>query len=167
MLPLTRRAIVGLFMGLLAMPAMAETSSTVHATLWDSGPDAVGSFDAGRNMGLAMPDEGAADAPMGITLDTQEVPAGDVTFKVDNTSQFYEHEMVVAAIADPSKPLPFNADANEVDEDAAGAIGEVPETAPGDSGEVTLHLAPGKYILFCNIAGHYAMGMWTLLTVSG
>jgi uncharacterized cupredoxin-like copper-binding protein len=28
-------------------------------------------------------------------------------------------------------------------------------------------MQPGTYILYCNIAGHYAMGMWTLLTVTG
>jgi uncharacterized cupredoxin-like copper-binding protein len=26
-------------------------------------------------------------------------------------------------------------------------------------------LKPGRYILYCNIPGHYALGMWTLLTV--
>ncbi len=43
----------------------------------------------------------------------------------------------------------------------------MPETEPGESGQVTLHLNPGTYILFCNIPGHYAMGMWTLLKVTG
>jgi uncharacterized cupredoxin-like copper-binding protein len=24
----------------------------------------------------------------------------------------------------------------------------------------------GTYMIYCNIAGHYAMGMWTLVTVA-
>ena len=28
-------------------------------------------------------------------------------------------------------------------------------------------LKPGLYILYCNIPGHYVLGMWTLMTVTG
>jgi len=52
-----------------------------------------------------------------------------------------------------------------MDEEAAGAIGEVAETLPGESGSVVLHLRPGIYMLTCNIPNHYAMGMWTLINV--
>ena len=31
--------------------------------------------------------------------------------------------------------------------------------------ELRLHLTPGKYLLFCNIPGHFANGMWTEVTV--
>jgi uncharacterized cupredoxin-like copper-binding protein len=43
--------------------------------------------------------------------------------------------------------------------------GEGDGIAPGESGWVTLQLAPGRYELICNLAGHYAAGMWTTLVV--
>ena len=38
--------------------------------------------------------------------------------------------------------------------------------AAGSAGWVTLDLAPGRYELVCNLPGHYAAGMYTLLTVT-
>lgn len=40
------------------------------------------------------------------------------------------------------------------------------ELKPHTSGSVTVNMPPGTYILYCNIAGHYAMGMWTIITVT-
>ena len=34
------------------------------------------------------------------------------------------------------------------------ALGEVPERKPGQSGEITLDLTKGTYMLVSNIAGH-------------
>jgi uncharacterized cupredoxin-like copper-binding protein len=54
-----------------------------------------------------------------------------------------------------------------VDEAAAGTIARMKELRPQTSGSATFNLQPGTYILYCNIAGHYMMGMWTLLKVTG
>ena len=54
-----------------------------------------------------------------------------------------------------------------VDEAAAGVIARGKELRPHASGSVTATLQPGTYILFCNVGGHYVMGMWTLMTVTG
>lgn len=53
-----------------------------------------------------------------------------------------------------------------VDEVATGRTAQVAELKPHGSGAVTVEVKPGTYILFCNIAGHYVMGMWTLVTVT-
>ncbi len=151
--------------GLVAVPAFAETHTDVHVSLWDKGESSMDAFGDGPPMGMAM----AADktkATMGITPDVTTVKAGEITLIATNDSKDFIHEMVVAPVADPSTPLPYDKDEGAVDEEAAGAIGEVSETDPGDSGQVTLHLKPGTYVLFCNVPGHYAMGMWTLLTVT-
>ncbi|MFO1033373.1 MAG: sulfocyanin-like copper-binding protein [Hyphomicrobiales bacterium] len=45
-------------------------------------------------------------------------------------------------------------------------LGSVNEIAPNASApSLTLNLDPGKYLLYCNIAGHYAYGMWTVIDV--
>lgn len=165
------KQILGLFLALAvmvagALPSFAETHSVVTVSLWDKGADAMADFDENTVLGVGTSSADMATATMGITADPATVPAGDVTFKVTNTSDGFEHEMVVAPLADASAPLPYDKSAARLDEDAMGAIGEVAETAPGDSGEVTLNLKPGTYILFCNIEGHYAMGMWTTFTVT-
>ncbi len=56
----------------------------------------------------------------------------------------------------------------EVDESKAGmAIGKIAksELAPGKSASVVFDLAPGKYVLFCNLWGHYKDGMHTAFEV--
>ena len=148
-------------------PAFAtDPTNVIQVDLWDKGLDAVGAFDDTKPimMGMAGADR-MAEAPMGVKVDRATVPAGEVEFRVVNTSDDLEHEMIVVPIADTGTPLPYNADTGRFDEDAAGAIGEVPETEAGGKGALVLHLDPGTYMLACNIAGHYAMGMWTLITV--
>lgn len=92
--------------------------------------------------------------------------AGDIKFEVTNDSKDLVHEMVVGPVADVSKPLPYDKALMKVNEDAAGHLGEVAELEPGQTGALRLPLKPGKYILYCNIPGHYALGMWTVFTVT-
>ena len=75
--------------------------------------------------------------------------------------------MMVLPVEDATKQLPYDADKMQVDEEAAGTLGEVAETEPGKTGTVTLSLKPGNYLLFCNMPGHYMMGLWTMITVKG
>ncbi len=147
------------------MVMAGDAKVTVNVSLWDSGETAMDNLMDGPNLGMALGGDTTL-ATMGITPDLTTVSGGDITFVMTNNSSWLIHEMVVAPVADVNAPLPYVDDDMEVDEDAAGAIGEVPETDPGQSGSVTLHLDPGTYILFCNIPGHYAMGMWATITVT-
>ncbi len=103
---------------------------------------------------------------MGIKESVKSAREGVVTFKVKNNSKDTVHEMIVMYMADPSKMLPYIAGEQRVDEDKAGDKGEVSELDPGKSGSLTVNLKPGKYLLICNVPGHYAAGMWTELTVT-
>lgn len=111
--------------------------------------------------------EAMKTAMMGITADRLEVPAGEVTFEFTNDSARLEHEMLVAPIADMATPMPHDTAKMRVDESLSNVLGEVAELLPAASGSLTLTLAPGSYLLYCNLQGHYAMGMWTILTVKG
>ena len=145
--------------------AMAGT--TVKVSLWDKGASSMDMMDSIKPMGMAMMSADMTMATMGITLDTASVAAGEVTFEAVNASKDIIHEMILAPVVDQAKGLPYLVDDMKVDEDAAGHLGEVSELVPGKSGALTLTLKPGTYILFCNIPGHYAMGMWTLIKVTG
>ena len=153
--------------GMAGKVVAAENKTVVTVDLWDDTGALMDAFDP--DMPILMATAGAAfkdSAPMGVTPDQYLVPAGEVEFQVTNSSKDLEHEMIVVPIADPDIPLPYNPNTGRFDEDAAGAIGEVPETEPGASGSLVLHLDPGVYMLACNIATHYAMGMWTLIRVA-
>jgi uncharacterized cupredoxin-like copper-binding protein len=146
----------------------AAADSTVNVSLWDKGDasmDMMGKMDP---MGMAM--MAGADmsmATMGIALDAASVPAGAVTFAVTNDSKVMIHEMVITPVADTSTPLPYDKEQTKVDEDAAGHLAEVAELDPGANGTLTIDMKPGTYLLYCNIPGHYELGMWALLAVTG
>lgn len=171
---LTRRTALGLMAGtaaamtLNASMATAEdvTKTIVQVNMWDHGAEQMSGFDMNHRVMLGTTDAAFKDdAPMGFTPNKYVIAHGEVTFVATNTSEIQEHEMIIIPISDVTAALPYNTDSERLDEDAAGSIGEVSETAPGKTGEVTVTLEPGIYMLACNIAGHYAMGMWTLITV--
>ena len=74
---------------------------------------------------------------------------------------------MISKIEDQSKELPYPAEAMVVDEEAAGRTAVVKDLRPHDSGSVTVEMQPGTYILYCTIAGHYAVGIWTIVTATG
>ena len=152
--------VTALSAGGLALPALAAPT-VVQVALTDAGAEA----SLATDLGMTMKGDPKM-AVMHVSADKTEVPAGEVTFTVTNQSKEIVHEMLVVKVADTGKPLPYVEDESRVDEDAAGHLGEVSELDPGGSGSLTLTLDKGTYMLFCNIPGHYAAGMWTLVKVN-
>jgi uncharacterized cupredoxin-like copper-binding protein len=143
----------------------AHASATViKVSLWDRGAMSMNMLGHGPMMGMAMGP--MHKAPMGIAVSTRTVPAGDVTFAVTNASKSLVHEMVVAPIKDEKTALPYDKAGQKVAEDATGHLGEVAELESRRKGSLTLNMKPGRYILYCNVPGHYVLGMWTLITVN-
>ena len=62
--------------------------------------------------------------------------------------------------------MPMDADGVRVDEDKLKGMKELGDVHPGKSRSNTLNLKAGKYLLFCNEAGHFKAGMYTILTVA-
>ncbi|MCF6272615.1 MAG: plastocyanin/azurin family copper-binding protein [Rhodobacteraceae bacterium] len=152
-----------LALGAFSIPALADTDAGVTLTvnLWDAGAK-METFADHRVINNVPRYEDS----MGIMISAATIPAGEVTFLVTNGSADIEHEMVVAALPDMAAGLPYEEDTARVNEDIDGAnLGEVPELAPGASGGLTIRLKSGTYVLYCNIPGHYASGMWAILTV--
>jgi len=169
---MTRRgalALMALAVPMLSLTPANAAETTINVTLWDKGPNSMDGMDSMAPMGMNM--DGAAmkanAATMGVDVDVASVPAGQVTFAVTNASKGTIHEMLVLPIPDAGAQLPYDPDTKRLDEEGAHDLGEVSELDPGASGKLTLTLEPGSYMLVCNIAGHYAMGMWTLIEVTG
>jgi uncharacterized cupredoxin-like copper-binding protein len=149
----------GLGLAFLVTSACADT--VVKAELWDKGAN----VEMPTGLSYATPGLDLSKATMGIKLSRNSARSGEVTFRVKNISKDTVHEMIVMYLQDPSKPLPYIDKETRVDEDKAGDKGEVSELEPGQSGSLTVKLVPGKYLLICNVPGHYAAGMWTEFTV--
>jgi uncharacterized cupredoxin-like copper-binding protein len=107
-----------------------------------------------------------------VTPDVAVAPAGLVTFIATNNGTMI-HEMVVVKTDLAPDALPTLADGS-VDEAALDSPGEISEFDPGMTSMVTLDLAAGNYVLFCNVVldvppnppmSHYALGMYTGFTV--
>ncbi len=90
--------------------------------------------------------------------------AGSVTITAPNEGGA-PHELVVAKTNDDPAKLPTVADGS-VDEAQLDIPGEVSEVEAGTTGTATLDLSAGKYVMFCNLPGHYKGGMYGSLTVN-
>lgn len=108
-----------------------------------------------------------------VTLDAASVAAGLVRFQVKNGGPNDMHEFVVVKTDLAPEQLPVDAN-GAVDENGAGiaVIGEIEDIPVGTDTHVkAFDLAPGKYVLICNIydAGekeaHYHQGMRVAFTV--
>ena len=73
-----------------------------------------------------------------------------------------EHEMVVMKTNIPAGKLPVNAKGRVPEK---GVVGEAGDIKPGQTKKVTLTLKPGKYVLLCNLAGHYKAGQYAAFNV--
>lgn len=78
---------------------------------------------------------------------------GVVAFLVRNTGKV-DHELVVLKTNIPPAKLPVKA-GKAVEK---GRVGKVGPFGPGGSKALTLKLKAGKYILLCNVPGHYQAG---------
>ena len=131
------------------------------------------------NMGNAMMNGGMMGSQSGnagmmsLHIDAASVPAGPVSFVATNDGSI-DHELVVLPLqgSQPVGARSLGSD-DEVNEDTS--LGEASKTcgkgagdgiSPGARSWVTLHLAPGRYELVCNLPGHYAAGMFAELIVT-
>ncbi len=95
---------------------------------------------------------------------TKHVAAGDVVLRVRNRGPG-SHELLV--VREQITRLPFRSDGLTVDEDAVSKA-EVGVLEPDHAGVVRklrVRLIPGRYVLFCNMSGHFLGGMHTELVV--
>jgi uncharacterized cupredoxin-like copper-binding protein len=98
--------------------------------------------------------------------DVAVVPAGTVTFRIRNQGPTTHEVIVVRTDRAPDK-LPLQSDGLTVNEE--GRDIEFLDEAEGldidDRQTMVLDLAPGDYVLYCNLQGHYLGGMYAALTV--
>jgi uncharacterized cupredoxin-like copper-binding protein len=102
------------------------------------------------------------DGKLHLTVTPASVNAGPTTITFKNAGTMV-HEVVVLKTDVPPDKLKVGAD-HKVSE--SSSVGEVSETERGKTKSTTIDMKPGKYVLVCNIAGHYELGMFTAFSVS-
>src|SRR5262249_24289350 len=98
--------------------------------------------------------------------DKATVPARTVTFRVHNRGPS-AREFNVARTTLPDGGLPLRADGLTANEDSPPLhrIDSLNDVSYQDTQELTVHLTPGHYVMYCNLEGHYLGGMHVSLTV--
>jgi uncharacterized cupredoxin-like copper-binding protein len=101
-----------------------------------------------------------------VRMDAAVVPAGTVSFRLLGQGPTTHEFIVVRTDRSPDK-LPLQPDGLTVNEEALGV--ELVDEADGldidDRQTLDLRLAPGHYVMYCNLEGHYLGGMYAALTV--
>jgi uncharacterized cupredoxin-like copper-binding protein len=123
---------------------------------------------AGCGGGASAPGSGTVinvtERDFHISTSISQVSPGDVWLRIHNAGPD-NHELIVAP--QNSHGLPLRGDGFTLDEDKFqnSEPGSVEPQLPNGTKYLKLHLAPGRYVLFCNMEGHYMSGMHTELVV--
>lgn len=86
---------------------------------------------------------------------------GHVSFSIKNTGKI-DHEFIVLKTKTPAAKLPVKG-GKAVE---TGRVGRVGPLKPGASKSLNLTLKSGKYVLLCNLPGHYQAGQRIGFTVT-
>jgi uncharacterized cupredoxin-like copper-binding protein len=92
------------------------------------------------------------------------VSSGEIRLSVRNKGPD-AHELIIVRAR--GSRLPLRRDGVTVNEEALerATAGVLEPGSPGGLRELRVHLAPGRYVLFCNMSGHYLGGMRAELVV--
>jgi uncharacterized cupredoxin-like copper-binding protein len=99
-----------------------------------------------------------------MAASADSAPAGTVTFNAINEGTI-PHNLRVAKTDLAPDALPVDEGTTMVDEEQLNVLASSRDLTVGEAEEVTVALEPGSYVLFCNVAGHYAAGLYAGFTV--
>jgi uncharacterized cupredoxin-like copper-binding protein len=164
------RYLAALAAGLTLLTTLPAAAQVPPATSSTSGPTATAVRRSDGAVFVLIDGKrylvGALTMKWTVSPSTTTIASGPVTFAVAvATSAKYDHELQIIKSDLPAAGLPVTK-AREVDEEKTGAkAGEIEGVRPGDVISDTFTLAPGRYVLFCNVTGHYSKGMVTEVQV--
>ena len=142
------------------MPAAADRAGMIGGAASQgmmSGSKAESRFSAAT---IAQAAKGEVYVQLGdywVAPSVASVRSGKVTFYATNVGKL-PHELMVERM-----PIKFDSPMHPT-EDAA--LGMIEDMDAGQTGRMSVTLAPGTYMLFCNVTGHYAAGQHTVFHVT-
>ena len=91
-----------------------------------------------------------------VTPSIEEARAGTVVFQVRNEGSA-PHQLVVIKSDLPPEQLPVTN--GTIAATQVRVLESMDPIGPGATGEVRFDATPGKFVLLCNVPGHYQQGM--------
>ena len=117
----------------------------------------------------SAPQADVSDAPLVVELrdyslkpNVPSVKAGKVKIGIRNLAGM-AHDLTVIRTDLPEDKLPIDTASAKAKED--GKVGKLDLIGAGRVAALTVDLTPGTYVLVCNVAGHYQLGMHATLKV--
>ena len=173
-----RRFFVRLF-GFIAFVFVLGLIAIAYAVGYGNGKDEGRKVQPGATQASATETQAAQPAAGagGLTIGMKDYAfspadptanAGTVRISTPNQGQV-SHEMVLLKTNQPAGSLPTLKN-GEVDEEGLEANGvdspgEIEDVGAGQTKSGTFKLTPGRYVMICNLPGHYRQGMYGTLTV--
>lgn len=102
-----------------------------------------------------------------IVVDNKAIRPGKIPVRVENHGDL-EHELVAFRTDLPEADLPLTANGARLDEEGEGITHLDPEAEHVQAGaakDITIALAPGRYVFVCNLPDHYRQGMHSVVDV--
>jgi len=155
------------FIGVLA------TGSLFLAACSDDGGDADESDTGNSSETTATEaaggtDDGGAGATINVALTEWAVTpsaasasAGEIAFDVSNDGTTPHNLVVIQGSTDD-----LTVEAGQVVTEGHDVLVQTDELAAAEGAEESAELEAGEYVLFCNVVGHYDLGMHTSFTVN-
>ena len=100
-----------------------------------------------------------------LNISPTTVSSGEVVFKVSNSGML-GHDFLLVSTAESPESLPYNEENAQIIEEQVTVVSSIRELQKGETAEITANLSPGKYMLICNIAGHFSSGMHLIIDVT-
>ena len=100
----------------------------------------------------------------GVHLSEAVITTPEVDLAVTNAG-ILQHEVVILRTDEPADGLRTVNGIIDLSGIDGTLVGEVADLSPGQHVDADIGLAPGRYVLFCNVPGHYDSGMHAVLTV--
>ncbi len=147
---------------LIAGAALAGCSSSKSAPT--AGPSASATATTPAPTAAPRSDVAVTLKDFGVAAAPASVPAGKVTFAVQNSGPSPHEFLIVKSDVTPGSLPQVNQ--KIVDEKQVQVVGKAEAFDGGSKRELTAELQPGRYVLLCNVPSHYVSGMYTAFTVT-
>ena len=129
---------------------MAKRLVVVAVVAAVGGAAALGATQMGPTVAVSM-----YDTPKFKMQAPSSSKAGSITFVVHNKGKLSHEFIVVKTNLAPGK-LPVKGAVAKL----TGVKGKIKQFKPGTTKRLTLNLKAGKYVLLCNLPGHYKAGQY-------
>jgi uncharacterized cupredoxin-like copper-binding protein len=125
-------------------------------------PAAAAGCGAAPRLAAGGPVVSVTERDFAIKASPQRIPAGQVVFRAHNRGPD-AHELIIVRERDAA--LQLRSDGMTVNEEGlkSAIVGTLEPGAPGSVRDLHVKLKPGRYVLLCNMSGHYMGGMHTVV----